>query len=99
MAMECAVDTLSAFEEEMKKEEDSAEHAKIDKRLRIETRFGQCVRMHRRQRHLTQVELAQLCQINQNYISDIECGKRNVTLRVVEIIAKALGVEVDALVK
>lgn len=98
MALKTALDTQSAFEKELNREE-SAEHLTIDKRMRIETRFGLYVRMHRKQRHFTQIELANLCELNQNYISDIECGKRNVTLRVVENIAKALGVGPEELVK
>ena len=98
MANRNALDTQSAFEKEMNREK-SAEHLKMDKRMRIEARFGYNVRMQRKQRHLTQIQLALECELNQNYISDIECGKRNVTLRVVEVIAKALGVGPDKLVR
>lgn len=63
-----------------------------DQRLRIEARFGRNVRSLRKQRHLTQEELAALCHVHQHYISDIERGVRNVSLRVVEKIARALGV-------
>ncbi|MCB7330686.1 helix-turn-helix domain-containing protein [Longicatena caecimuris] len=63
-----------------------------DQRLRIEARFGRNVRSLRKQRHLTQEELAALCHVHQHYISDIERGVRNVSLRVVGTIARALGV-------
>jgi len=63
-----------------------------DQRLRIEARVGRNVRSLRKQRHLTQEELAALCHVHQHYISDIERGVRNVSLRVVETIARALGV-------
>ena len=63
-----------------------------DQRLRIEARFGRNVRSLRKQRHLTQEELTALCHVHQHYISDIERGVRNVSLRVVETIARALGV-------
>ena len=63
-----------------------------DQRLRIEARFGRNVRSLRKQRQLTQEELAALCHVHQHYISDIERGVRNVSLRVVETIARALGV-------
>lgn len=63
-----------------------------DQRLRIEARFGRNVRSLRKQRHLTQEELAALCHVHQHYISDIERGVRNVSLRVVETVARALGV-------
>ena len=64
-----------------------------DQRLRIEARFGRNVRSLRKQRHLTQEELAALCHVHQHYISDIERGVRNVSLRVVEPITRALGVQ------
>lgn len=51
-----------------------------DQRLRIEARFGRNVRSLRKQRHLTQEELAALCHVHQHYISDIERGVRNVSL-------------------
>ena len=63
-----------------------------DQRLRIEARFGVNVKLLRRKRCITQVELAKRCGLHQNYISEIEHGKRNVTLRVIETIAKALEV-------
>lgn len=59
----------------------------------IETRFGRNVRRLRRQQHLTQEDLADLCGFQQHYISDVELGKRNVSLRVVELLAKALRVD------
>lgn len=96
MAENSAMDTPSAVKKEWRTQE-RAEPI-IDKRLRIETRFGLHVRMYRRRRQLTQAELAYLCDVHQNYISDIESGKRNVTLRVVETLAKALGVQAKDLV-
>ena len=64
-----------------------------EKLLRIETRFGKNVRMLRKQRRLTQEELAALCHVHQHYISDIERGVRNVSLRVIETLARALDVD------
>ncbi len=64
----------------------------VDQRLNIISRFGESVRYYRKQRHLTQEELALLCNFNQHYISNIERGTRNISLRVVSILARALGV-------
>lgn len=92
MAKHFAIDAQSTLLKEMKNQR-ITEVANTDKRMRIETRFGQHVRMYRKQRHLTQAQLGLECGLNQNYVSDIEQGKRNVTLRVIENIARALGVE------
>lgn len=78
-------------------EETYQENTRIDRRLKIETRFGYAVRKYRIEGQLTQADLAHKCKYHQNYISDIESGKRNVTLRVAETVAKALGVQVKDL--
>ena len=64
-----------------------------DQRLRIEARFGRNLRFLRKERCVTQTELAERTGLHQNYISEIEHGKRNITLRVMENIAMALGVQ------
>lgn len=66
-------------------------------RLTIETRFGNNVRTLRKGRGMTQEQLALRIHCHQHYISEIERGKRNVSLRVVETIAQALGVSEKAL--
>lgn len=43
---------------------------------------------------MTQEAFAYLCGIDQPYLSQIECAKRNVTLDVVEVLASQLGVSV-----
>lgn len=63
-----------------------------EKTMRIEACFGQRVQILRKKRHYTQMEFALLCNLHQHYISEVENGKRNVTLQVVGIIARALGV-------
>lgn len=59
----------------------------------IETRFGKQVKYYRNKRGMTQSELADACGKHQHYISDVECGKRNVTLKAIEKIADALRVD------
>lgn len=98
MANQRVRDAQSAFSKEMKKQK-QVEQPYKRKRMRIESRFGQHVRLYRKQRHLTQAQLGERCELNQNYISEIESGKRNVTLRVLENMAKALGVRAEDLVK
>ncbi|HEM0470631.1 helix-turn-helix transcriptional regulator [Legionella pneumophila serogroup 1] len=53
--------------------------------------FGQRVRHFRRQKNISQEELAHLCDLHRTYIGSVERGERNITLRNAEKIANALG--------
>ena len=57
----------------------------------IAVRFGQAVRKLRQERKISQEELAERCGLHRTYISDIELGKRNVSLENIERIAAALN--------
>ena len=46
----------------------------------ILTRYGQAVRKIRLERGISQEELADRCGLHRTYISDIELGKRNLSL-------------------
>lgn len=61
--------------------------------------FGKRVRELRKARQLTQQELAELTGLSRSYIGEIEIGKRNVSLKNIEIIAKALQTDVPSLLK
>lgn len=82
--------TSSAKQKEMRKQEQK-DKQKID--MRIEARFGRNVKLQRKERRMTQMMLAEKTGLHQNYISEIEHGKRNITLRVIEMIAEALEVQ------
>ena len=56
----------------------------------IAVRFGQAVRKLRLEQKISQEELAERCNLHRTYISDIELGKRNVSLENIERIAAAL---------
>ena len=56
----------------------------------IAVRFGQAVRKLRLEQKLSQEELAERCDLHRTYISDIELGKRNVSLENIERIVTAL---------
>jgi len=53
----------------------------------------------RREKGLSQEELADLAHIHQTYLSGVERGKRNPTVTVLQRIAKALGADVEDLVR
>ena len=56
----------------------------------IAVRFGRAVRKLRLDQKLSQEELAERCDLHRTYISDIELGKRNVSLENIERIVIAL---------
>lgn len=56
------------------------------------------VKVWRNYRGLTQEQLAQATNLAQAYIGQIETGKREGTVKVLVVIAEALGVDVDDLV-
>lgn len=58
---------------------------------------GARIRKLRRQKNLTQEQLAELTKIEARSIVDIEAGKRNPTLKTLSKIAKALGTELSKL--
>jgi transcriptional regulator with XRE-family HTH domain len=60
-------------------------------------RFGQRVREKRTGLGLSQEAFADKCKLDRTYISGIERGKRNLSLRNIEIIAKTLGITISEL--
>jgi transcriptional regulator with XRE-family HTH domain len=65
----------------------------------VRERVGLNLQRLRRQRGLSQEELADLAEIHQTYLSGVERGKRNPTVTVLQRIAQALGADIDDLVK
>lgn len=57
----------------------------------IQEKFGKRVRDFRLEIGISQEELAHEADSNRTYISDVERGRRNPSIVVVERIAKALG--------
>jgi transcriptional regulator with XRE-family HTH domain len=65
--------------------------------MSVVTRFGNTVRKLRLQLGLSQEQLAERADLHRTYIAGIERGGRNITLRSLEKLAKALGVPVASL--
>lgn len=59
----------------------------------IKTSFGMRVRSIREASNMSQEKLAELSGLHRNYISDIERGRRNISIIAVYKIAKALDVK------
>ncbi|MEF9961262.1 MAG: helix-turn-helix transcriptional regulator [Erysipelotrichaceae bacterium] len=55
-------------------------------------RFGQSVRSLRTSLEMTQEDLALKAGLHRNYVSDMERGTRNVSLKAISKVAKALNV-------
>lgn len=60
-------------------------------------RVGKSIRIIRKSKKLKQEDLAEICGVNQNYISDIENGKRNITMLKLFDIAEALNTDVEVI--
>lgn len=63
----------------------------------IQKKFGDKLREIRKEKGLSQEKLAFKCGLHRTYISDIERGSRNVSLKNIEKIAKALGISPKSL--
>lgn len=62
-------------------------------------RFGTTVRKIRSSKGISQETFADLCDLHRTYISDVELGKRNVSLENIERMAMGLGVPIFELFK
>jgi transcriptional regulator with XRE-family HTH domain len=65
----------------------------------IAARFGRRVRELRKAKDLSQEAFAAVCGLDRTYISGIERGRRNVSLRNIEVIADALAISIAELMK
>jgi transcriptional regulator with XRE-family HTH domain len=68
-------------------------------RVDICQKFGHRVRELRKAKELSQEAFADECGLDRTYISGIERGKRNVALRNIEAIARALGATISELMR
>ena len=66
---------------------------------RIKKQLGKAVRAHRLQAGISQEKLAELTGLHRTYISDIECGTRNVAIINIVRVAEALATQPSDLVK
>ncbi len=61
----------------------------------IRIRYGKAVRDARIKKGMSQERLADLSELHRTYISDIELGKRNVSIDNIEKIADALDMKIS----
>lgn len=67
--------------------------------MSVQSRVSRNIQRIRREKDLSQEEVAHRADIHQTYLSGVETGKRNPSILVVERIAKALGVDVSEIFK
>ena len=65
----------------------------------INIKFGKRIKELRLKENISQEELAFRAQLSKNYVSDVERGTRNVTLKVVEKFAAGFNVHPSQLFK
>ncbi len=56
--------------------------------------FGQIIRKNRLKKDISQERFADMCNLHRTYISDVELGKRNVSLENIGKMAKALDMKI-----
>lgn len=62
---------------------------------KILLKYGQVIRKIRLEKNISQEMLADLSGLHRTYMSDVELGKRNVSLENIDRIAKALEVSIS----
>ena len=62
-------------------------------RMELEKKFGQNIRRLRKEPGFSQEEFAERARLHPTYVSCVETGNRNPTVKVIARIAKALDVE------
>jgi len=65
----------------------------------IKKKFGKRIKELRLQKGLTQQTLANIANLDRTYLPSIEKGERNISITVIEKLAKALEIEIIELLK
>ncbi len=72
---------------------------KINNDIDANYELGKRIQYLRSNRKMSQEDLALECDINKNYLSDLERGCRNPTVKVLAKIARGLGISLSELFK
>ena len=65
--------------------------------MNVNKQLGMRVRYLREQKKMTLEDLSFEANVNKNYLSDLERGNRNPTVKILERIAAALGITLEEL--
>jgi transcriptional regulator with XRE-family HTH domain len=64
---------------------------------KLSAKFGEVIRELRKERNLSQEELADKADVHRTYIGMIERGEKNITLENIQKLAKALNVSLKSI--
>lgn len=69
----------------------------MGRNIELKNNFGKKLAYLRKKRNLSQMHLAEIIDSNFNYVSQIECGRANITMNMLILPADALDVEAKEL--
>jgi len=69
----------------------------MDRNYRLKELFGKKLAYVRKKRNFSQMQLAELVDTSSTYISQIECGRSNITMEMVQKLADSLDVDASEL--
>jgi transcriptional regulator with XRE-family HTH domain len=64
---------------------------------KLSAKFGEVIRELRKERNLSQEELADKADVHRTYIGMIERGEKNITIQNIQKLAKALNVSLKSI--
>ena len=67
--------------------------------LHVSSRFGARLRLLRQERQLTQLRMAEDFGIDRSFISDVERGRKSISLSTLEVLALGLNISLSELLK
>lgn len=67
--------------------------------MTVEKQLGMRIKYLRNKKKMSQETLALISGVNKNYLSNLERGSRNPTIRVLEKIARGLDINLETLLK
>ena len=67
--------------------------------MNIYVQLGKRIAYLRKKKKMSQLDLALIADINKNYVSDLERGRRNPTLMILNRLSKALDVDLSTLLQ
>jgi len=63
----------------------------MERKNPVQVKLGQALRKHRKLRGLTQERLSELSGLHFTYIGSVERGERNISIKSIDALLKALG--------
>ena len=69
----------------------------MNKNFEVEKRFGAKLAYIKKKKKMSQMKLAEIVDMNFNYIGQIERGEANVTIKTMRMLADALDIELKDL--